>query len=75
MIEKTKVNKLGEDLVVVIPRAFAKSIGIKEGDEVQFSHSENGAVVSFCIRELPQTMEDAREFMRSHRRAFKQLGK
>lgn len=75
MIEKNQVIRVNGGLAVIIPVALAESTGIKEGDDVQFSLSENRLVVSLSDHDSSHSLEDAREFMRTHRQAFQQLGK
>ena len=75
MTEKTKIRKLGGSLALIVPKSVADSMAIKEGDEVFISRSGDGMNVSPYDPEFAVAMEDAREFMRSHRNAFRELAK
>jgi putative addiction module antidote len=75
MTEKTKIRKLGGSLALIVPKSVADSMAIKEGDEVFISSSGDGMNVSPYDPEFADAMEDAREFMRSHRNAFRELAK
>jgi len=75
MTEKTKIRKLGGSLALIVPKAVADSMAIKEGDEVFISSSDEGMNVTPYDPEFAAAMEDARDFMRSHRNAFRELAK
>ena len=75
MTEKTKIRKLGGSLALIVPKSVADSMAIHEGDEVFISSSGDGMSVTPYDPEFDKAMEDAREFMRSHRNAFRELAK
>lgn len=75
MTEKTKIRKLGGSLALIVQKSVAKAMAIREGDEVFVSSSGDGITVSPYDPEFADAMEDAREFMRSHRNAFRELAK
>lgn len=75
MTQKTKIRRVGGSLALIVPKPMADALAMKEGDEVFLSTGENGLSVSPFDPEFADAMEDAREFMRSHRNAFRELAK
>ena len=75
MTLKTKVRRIGGSLALIVPKAIAESMAIKEGDELFISSDADGMNVTPYDPEFSASMEDAREFMRSHRNAFRELAK
>jgi len=75
MTLKTKVRKIGGSLALIVPKAVADSMAIQEGDELFISSDADGMNVTPFDPEFSGAMEDAREFMRSHRNAFRELAK
>ncbi len=62
-------------MALIVPKSLADSMAIKEGDEVFVSSSGDGMSVTPYDPEFAGVMDDAREFMRSHRNAFRELAK
>jgi len=75
MTQKTKIRRIGGSLALIVPKAVAESMAIQEGDELFISSDTNGITVSPFDPEFSAAMDDAREFMRSHRNAFRELAK
>ena len=75
MTQKTKIRRVGGSLALIVPKPVADALAMKEGDEVFLSTGENGLNVSPYDPAFSDAMEDAREFMRSHRNAFRELAK
>lgn len=75
MTLKTKVRRIGGSLALIVPKAVAESMAIQEGDELFISSDADGITITPFDPEFSATMEDAREFMRSHRNAFRELAK
>ncbi|HUF07733.1 MAG TPA: AbrB/MazE/SpoVT family DNA-binding domain-containing protein [Rhodothermales bacterium] len=73
MTEKTKVRRFGGSLGVIIPKSVADSLALQEGDELYVSSTPDGIAISPYDPDFAEAMEDAREFMRSHRNAFREL--
>lgn len=46
---KTKIQKVGNSLAVIIPREYARAAGIERGDEVGIEVYEEGAYPGFYI--------------------------
>lgn len=75
MTQKTKIRRVGGSLALIVPKPVADALAMKEGDEVFITTGDDGMSVSPYDPEFADAMEDAREFMRSHRNAFKELAK
>ena len=75
MTSKTKVKRIGGSLALIVPKVVVDSMDLKEGDEMFISSNQDGMNVSPFDPEFAAAMEDAREFMRSHKNAFNELSK
>lgn len=75
MTEVTKVRRIGGSLGLIIPKSVADSMAIQEGDELFIVSTAEGISVSPYDPEFAATLEDAREFMRTHRNAFSELAR
>lgn len=75
MTETSKVRRFGGSLGVIIPKSVAESMALKEGDELFIVSTAEGISVTPYDPDFADTLEDAREFMRTHRNAFKELAK
>lgn len=75
MTETSKVRRFGGSLGVIIPKSVADSMALKEGDDLFIVSTGEGISVTPYDPDFADTLEDAREFMRTHRNAFKELAK
>ncbi len=75
MTETSKVRRFGGSLGVIIPKSVAESMALKEGDDLFIVSTAEGISVTPYDPDFADTLEDAREFMRTHRNAFKELAK
>lgn len=75
MTETTKVRRIGGSLGFIIPKGVADSLALKEGDDLFIISTDEGISVTPYDPDFADTLEDAREFMRTHRNAFKVLAK
>jgi putative addiction module antidote len=75
MNQKTKVRRIGGSLGFIVPKAMVDAMAIKEGDELFVSGNADGLSITPFDPEFSEAMNDAREFMRSHRNAFRELAK
>jgi putative addiction module antidote len=75
MTSRTKVKRIGGSLALIVPKVVVDSMDLKEGDEMFISSNQDGMNVSPFDPEFAAAMEDAREFMRSHKNAFNELSK
>lgn len=75
MNQKIKVRRIGGSLGFIVPKAIADGMAIKEGDELFVSRTADGISITPFDPEFSEAMKDAREFMRTHRNAFRELAK
>ena len=75
MPEKTKVRRFGGSLGFIIPKAVADALALKEGDELAVASTAEGLSATPYDPDFAEALDDAREFMRSHRNAFRELAK
>lgn len=73
MSESLKVRQIGNSLGVILPRETLKELDVEEGDELFVIHTPDGMRLTPYDPEFAETVEDAREFMRTHRNAFREL--
>ena len=73
MAEKTKVRKFGGSLGFIIPKPVAEALALQEGDDLFVSGTPEGLSATPFDPDFAAAMEDAREFMRTHRDAFREL--
>jgi len=75
MIQRTKVRRIGGSLALIVPKSIAEAMAIQEGDELFVSSDADGMSITPYDPNFSAAMGDAREFMRSHRNAFRELAK
>lgn len=75
MIQKTTVRKIGGSIGIIVPKSIAEEMSIAEGDELYVTTNEEGIHLTPYDPDFADAMNDAREFMRSHRNAFRELAK
>ena len=75
MKQQTKVRRIGGSIGVIIPKAIADEMAIREGDVLYVTGTEDGISFTPYDPDFTAAMEDAREFMRSHRNSFRELAK
>jgi len=75
MADKTKIRKIGGSLGVILPKTVFDAIEVRENDEVYVVATPDGILITPYDPDFADTLEDAREFMRTHRDAFKELAK
>lgn len=73
MSDALKVRKIGNSLGVILPRPILEDLNVEEGDELFAIQTPDGVQFTPYDPEFAESMEDAREFMRSHRNAFREL--
>jgi len=71
MHETLKVQKIGGSLSIVLP----EDVDLEEGDEVSFTRTSEGLQIVIPDPESTAVMKDAREFMRTHEDAFRELAR
>ena len=75
MTETTKVRRFGGSLGFIIPKSVADSMALYEGDDLFLVSTAEGIMLSPYDPDFAEAMEDAREFMHTHRNAFRELAK
>jgi len=75
MTETTKVRRFGGSLGFLIPKNVADAMAVQEGDELFVTGNEDGLSATPYDPDFAAAMADAREFMRTHRDAFRELAK
>ncbi len=75
MPETIKVRRFGGSLGFIIPKSVAESMALQEGDDLFITSTPDGITATPYDPEFAEAMQDAREFMRSHRNAFRELAK
>ena len=73
MPDALKVRKVGNSLGVILPRPTLDDLDVEEGDELFAVQTPDGIRLTPYDPELVDAVEDAREFMRTHRNAFREL--
>jgi len=73
MSEALKVRKIGNSLGVILPRATLDELNVEEGDELFVVHTPEGLRLTPYDPDFADAVADAREFMRTHRNAFRKL--
>lgn len=73
MSEALKIRKIGNSLGVILPRTTLDELNVEEGDELFVVHTQDGLRLTPYDPDFADAVEDAREFMRTHRNAFRKL--
>jgi len=69
-----KVRKVGNSSGLILPKSLLEEMGVEEGDELFAVREADGSLrLTPYDPEFAETVEDAREFMDSHRNAFREL--
>lgn len=75
MSVRTRVRRFGGSLGFIIPKPVADAMGVRENDELYVTGSAEGMNATPFDPDFAAALEDAREFMRTHRNAFRELGR
>ncbi|NND70003.1 MAG: AbrB/MazE/SpoVT family DNA-binding domain-containing protein [Rhodothermales bacterium] len=73
MTEVLKIRRFGGSVGLILSKSIAESLAIEEGDQVFVTSTPEGISISIYDPDFDEALEDSREFMRSHRNAFKKL--
>ena len=68
-----KVRRIGNSLGVILPQTLLDTINVREGDELLAVPTDGGVTLTPYDPDFAAALEDAREFMRTHRNAFREL--
>jgi putative addiction module antidote len=76
MTDTLKVRKVGNSSGVILPKSLLEEMGVEEGDELFAVREADGSLrLTPYDPDFAEAVEDAREFMDSHRNAFRELAK
>lgn len=75
MSDTLKVRKFGGSLGFVLPKSVSDALALQEGDELFVSATPEGITISPYDPRFAAALEDARQFMRTHREAFRELAR
>lgn len=75
MPETLKLRKFRGSLVFVLPKNITDALALREGDELFVSATAEGISITPCDPEFADTMDDVRDFMRTHREAFREMAR
>ena len=73
MPDTVKVRKFGGSLGLILPKQLTEALALQEGDELFVSSTPDGITISPYDPDFASALDDAREFMRTHRDAFREL--
>ena len=73
MTQKVKLRRFGGSLGFVLPKALSDALALQEGDELFLTTTPEGLSATPYDPDFAAAMDDAREFMRTHRNAFREL--
>ena len=75
MPDTLTLRKIGNSLGVIIPKADLDRHSLGEGDEVFVVHGPDGMRLVPYDPDFADAIEDARDYMRRHRDALRELAK
>jgi putative addiction module antidote len=75
MADTIKLRRFGGSLGVVLPKSVTDGLSLHEGDELFVTATPEGLTLTPFDPEFGAALDDAREFMRTHRNAFRELSK
>jgi putative addiction module antidote len=70
-----KVRKLGNSLGVTLPASAAHVLGVKEGDVLYLTESEDGFRLTPFDPEFQRQMQVAEDIMKRYRNALRELAR
>ena len=74
MPDALKVRKVGNSSGLILPKSLLEEMGVEEGDELFAVREADGSLrLTPYDPEFAEAVEVAREFMDSHRNAFREL--
>lgn len=74
MSDTLKIRKVGNSRGIILPQPLLEEMGVEEGDELFAVREADGSLrLTPYDPDFADAVEDAREFMDSHRNAFREL--
>ncbi len=75
MIKPLKIRKWGGSLGVTLPKPLLDELAVGEGDLLFAVRTPDGFQLTRYDPEFAEVIEDARDYMRRHRNAMRELAK
>jgi putative addiction module antidote len=75
MADTVTVRKIGNSLGVILPKAELEKMGIEEGGRLYVVRAPDGLRLTPYDPDFAKAMEAARDYMREHRDALRELAK
>ncbi len=75
MTKPLKIRKWGGSYGVALPKRLLDDLGVGEGDTLYPVRTPNGVELTPYDPDFADVLEDARDFMRRHRNAMRELAK
>ncbi|MAF49280.1 MAG: AbrB family transcriptional regulator [Rhodospirillales bacterium] len=75
MPDTVTLRKIGNSLGVLLPKSELDAAGLGEGDELFLVRTPGGFRLETFDPDFEDAIRDARDYMRRHRDAFKELAK
>ena len=75
MIKPLKIRKWGGSYGVTLPKPLLDELAVGEGDLLFATRTPDGFQLTRYDPEFAEVVEDARDFMRRHRNAMRELAK
>lgn len=72
---KTTLRKIGNSVGLIIPSEVLAEMNVEEGDDLFMVRTPEGIQLTPYDPDLAASIEGLREFMRTHRNAFRELAK
>ena len=74
MSDTLKIRKVGNSRGIILPQPLLDEMGVEEGDELFAVREADGSLrLTPYDPDFADAVEDARDFMDSHRNAFREL--
>lgn len=74
MTDTLKIRQVGNSSGVILPKGLLDEMGVEEGDELFVVREADGSLrLTPYDPDFAEAVDDAREFMHSHRNAFRKL--
>jgi putative addiction module antidote len=75
MSDSARIRRFGGSLGIILPRGVAEALRVRENDHIYLTPTPDGYRITSFDPEFGAALDDAREFMRTHRNAFRELAK
>jgi len=72
---QVKLRKVGNSVALIVPKHMRQKMGVKEGDAVYVTETQDGYRISPYDPEFGRQMELARKVQAKHRDALHELAK